>query len=57
MLTRRSRWAQSAFGLPRTRHRIPGVWSSVRISRFRDGFARHSRLFRPSRGVKPAMGV
>ena len=25
-----------------TRHRIPGAWSSVRISRFRDGFARDS---------------
>jgi hypothetical protein len=27
-----------------TRHRIPGAWSSVRISSFRDGFARHSLL-------------
>jgi hypothetical protein len=27
-----------------TRHRIPEAWSSVRISRFRDGFARHSLL-------------
>jgi hypothetical protein len=31
-----------------TRHRIPGAWSSVRISRFRDGFARHSLLLASS---------
>jgi hypothetical protein len=34
-----------------TRHRIPGAWSSVRISRFRDGFAPHSLLSASSRAL------